>query len=142
MMMTHFKRRKRTTNFKRDSEEDNRSTAESRQEDAGPKEQGGSGHNVGGRAGEARVCIISQLEATGLVTCEVKKIKESKKPRTNRDFVRLGAWVNGGGELRRQSQCVGKRSEYRTKFEVSIRYPGKYIEKTNGNAHLKLWRYQ
>lgn len=92
--------------------------------------------------GEARVCIVSQLEATGLVTCEVKKIKESKKPRTNRDFLCLGAWMNDGGELRRQSQCLGKDNEYRTKSEVSMRYPGEYIYKTNRTKHLKLWRYQ
>ena len=59
-----------------------------------------------GRAEEARVCTVSQLEATGLVTCEVKKIKESKKPRTNQDFLHLGAWMNDGGKLRRQSQCI------------------------------------
>lgn len=61
------------------------------------------------------------------MTCAIEKIKESKKPRTSWDFLRLGAWMNGGGELRRQSKCGGKDDEYRhkhVKSEGSIGYPG------------------
>ena len=41
---------------------------------------------------------LFQLEATRLVVHGAEKIIKTKKLRTNQDFLRLGTWMNNGGE--------------------------------------------
>lgn len=53
--------------------------------------------------------------------------------------------MNHGGELRRRGKYGGKDNGYRTehvKREVSLGYPGEYIDKTNGNKHLEQQKHQ
>lgn len=91
---------------------------------------------------QKKIWVTCEIEK---VTCEIKKINEGKKSRTSRNFLRLEAWMNGSGELRRQSKHGGHDDVHgieHVKSEGPIGYSGEQIHKAKGNKHWKLLRYQ